>query len=240
MPIELRGKKALVTGSSKGMGLAIAQALADEGLKVFLTARNESALQKAKNDLESKGASIGFATADLADVDRIGRMFEDALRFLGGIDILVNNAGLGIKAPVLNLSLEDWETMYAVNLRAAFILSKLAAKKMTEQGSGHIINIGSGASQTPIAEYAGYCATKFGLLGFSESMALEVRKFGVKVSIMMPGTTATYFGGGEPQGKLASRPGILRPDDVADAVLYLLKQQAGAWTSIMNLRPLNP
>ncbi len=238
--MELSGKKALVTGSSIGMGLAIAEALAGEGIRVFLTARSESALQKAKNDLESKGASVGFAAADLADVDQIGKMFESAISFLGGIDILVNNAGLGIKAPVINLSAEDWETMYTVNLRAPFILSKLAAGKMIEQGSGHIINIGSGASQTPIAEFAGYCATKFGLLGFSESMALEVRKFGVKVSIIMPGTTATHFGGGDPQSKLASKPGILRPADVAEAVVFLLKQRPGAWTSTMNIRPLNP
>jgi 3-oxoacyl-[acyl-carrier protein] reductase len=240
MPIELSGKKALVTGSSRGMGLAIAEALASEGLRIFLTARNEPALKKAKNDLESKGVAVGFAAADLADVGRIEKMFESAISFLGGIDILVNNAGLGIKAPVINLSAEEWETMYAVNLRAPFILSKLAAGKMTEQGSGHIINIGSGASQTPIAEFAGYCATKFGLLGLSESMALELRKFGVKVSIIMPGTTATHFGGGDPQSKLASKPGILRPADVAEAVVFLLKQSPGAWTSTMNIRPLNP
>jgi 3-oxoacyl-[acyl-carrier protein] reductase len=214
--------------------------LANEGLKIFLTARNEPALQKAKDDLEGRGASVGFAIADLSDLDQIDKMFESAMRFLGGIDILVNNAGLGIKAPVINLFPQDLETMYAVNLRAPFILSKLAVKRMIAQGSGHIINIGSGASQTPIAELAGYCATKFGLLGFSESMALEVRKHGVKVSIIMPGTTATHFGGGDPQSKLASRPGILRPGDVANAVLYLLKQRPEAWTSLMNLRPLNP
>jgi 3-oxoacyl-[acyl-carrier protein] reductase len=238
--MELEGKRALVTGSSKGIGLAIVEALAGEGIKVFLTGRSQTALQNAHKDLDGKGASAGFAVADLADVGQINDLFEKAKNFLGGIDILINNAGLGIKAPVKDLSFESWETMYAVNLRAPFILSQLAARLMIEQRSGHIINIGSGASQTPIAEFAGYCASKFGLLGFSESMALEVRKFGIKVSIIMPGSTATYFGGGEPESKLSSRPGILHPADVADAVLYILHQRFGAWTSTMNLRPLNP
>jgi 3-oxoacyl-[acyl-carrier protein] reductase len=240
MSTELKGQRAFITGASKGIGLAIAEALAMEGLSVFLTARNENALRDIKSDLESRGAVVDFALADLADVSQIEKVFIGALDFLGGIDVLVNNAGLGIKAPVINLNPQDWETMYAVNLRAPFIFSQLAARKMIEQRSGHIINIGSGASHTPIAEHAAYCATKYGLLGFSESMALEVREYGVKISIIMPGSTATHFGGGDPQSKLAFKPGILRPSDIADAVLFLLHQSPQAWTSTMNLRPLRP
>jgi len=129
--------------------------------------------------------------------------------------------------------------MFAVNLKAPFLLTKLAAPLMIAQKSGFIINIGSGASQTPIANYAAYCATKYGLLGFSESLALELREYNIKVSIILPGSTATYFSGGTPEERLSTKPGILRPEDIADSVLYLLKQSPQAWTSVMNLRPLN-
>lgn len=236
--ISLENKKALVTGASRGIGLAIAHALAAEELRLFLTARNESALRKAKSDILKTGAAVECGVADLTDPEQLENMFNAAMSFLGGIDVLVNNAGIGIKRPVVATHITEWEQMFAVNLRAAFILSKLALGRMIPQKSGHIINIGSGASQTPIAGLAGYCATKYGLLGFSESLALEVREDGIKVSIVMPGSTATHFAGSDPQTKLESKPGLLRPEDIADAVVFLLKQSPNAWTSIMNVRPL--
>lgn len=237
--MDLKNKRALITGASRGMGAAIAQGLASEGVKVFLTARDEEFLKKLKSDLSRKGADVDFALADLADDMQLERMFAAGLEFLGGIDILINNAGIGIKGNVASMDIADWDRMFAVNIRAAFLLSRLSARAMVQQESGYIINIGSGASQTPIAGYAGYCASKYGLLGFSESLGLELREHNIKVSIIMPGSTATYFGGGSPDGKMASKPGILRPKDVADSVLYLLKQSDIAWTSVMNLRPLN-
>lgn len=238
--MNLNGKRALITGASRGIGLAITEALAAEGIKTFITARDEKGLSVLAARLNQAGGNIGHYHADLADPAQIATMFATGIDFLGGIDILINNAGIGVQSPVVDLSLDSWEVMSAVNMRAPFILSKLAAPIMVAQKSGYIINIGSGASQTPIANYAAYCATKHGLLGFSESLALELREQNVKVSIILPGSTATYFGGGTPEGKLSSKPGILRPEDVADSVLYLLRQRPQAWTSIINLRPTNP
>jgi 3-oxoacyl-[acyl-carrier protein] reductase len=237
--LGLKNKRGLVTGASKGIGLAITKALAREGLKLFITARNSGELENVRRELQRFGTEIEYGVADLANPDQIEEMFNTAFDFLGGIDVLINNAGMNIQSHVIDMELSDWEQVYAVNLRAAFILSKLAGPKMIAQQSGHIINIGSGASQTPIAGHAAYCAAKHGLLGLSESMALEVREFGVKVSIILPGSTATYFGGSSPENKLSSKPGMLKPEDIADAVLYLLKQSPQAWTSIINLRPLN-
>ena len=238
--MELLGKRALVTGASRGIGLAIAKALATQGVKVFITARDETSLTGAAESLRGSGFEIGLGSADLADSAQTESIFSNATEYLGGIDILINNAGLGIQSPAVDLPLESWERMFAVNLKAPFILSRLAARMMIQQKSGHIINIGSGASQTPIANYAAYCATKHGLLGFSESLALELRQFNIKVSIVLPGSTATFFGGGTPESRLAAKPGILWPEDIADSVLYLLRQRQQAWTSIVNLRPLNP
>ena len=236
---KLQGNKAIVTGASRGMGLAIAESLASEGVKVFMTARDEVALNRIKSDFLKKGFDVDYAPADLADSVQVEKMFALSLDFLGGLDILINNAGIGLHRPVKDMAVAELDEMLAVNLRAPFILSKLAAPIMISQGSGFIINIGSGASHTPIANLAGYCASKHGLLGFSESLALELRDHGIKVSIVMPGSTATYFGESDPQNKLQSKPGMLRPQDIADSILYLLRQSPNAWTSIMNLRPLN-
>ncbi len=237
--MDLKNKRALITGASKGMGAAIARGLASESIKIFLTARDEEFLKRLTSELSRQGADVNFALADLADDLQLEKMFARGLEFLGGIDILINNAGIGIKGSVASMDIADWDRMFAVNLRAAFLLARLAAREMMQQKWGCIINVGSGASQTPIAGYAGYCATKYGLLGFSESLGLELREHNIKVSIIMPGSTATYFGGGSPDDKTMSKPGILRPKDVADSVLYLLKQSHIAWTSVMNLRPLN-
>lgn len=235
--MELTGKRALVTGASRGIGLAVAKALANRGARVFITARDEKSLAETA---KTGGLEIGYESADLAVADEIKSIFARAIKFLGGIDILVNNAGVGIYSPFVDLPEDSQEQMIAINLRAPMLLSRLAAKEMKAQKHGYIINIGSGASQSPTANYAVYCATKYGLLGFSESLALELRDDNIKVSIILPGSTATYFGGGTPEGRLAAKPGILRPEDVADTVIYLLGQKPQAWTSVVNLRPLHP
>jgi 3-oxoacyl-[acyl-carrier protein] reductase len=237
--VGLENRKVLITGSSRGIGRAIAQALAFEGAKLFLTARDKDSLRDLKEILSGEGADVDYGAADLADYDQLKEMFSSAIGFLEGIDVLVNNAGIGERGNVVDIDIAVWDRMFAVNLRAAFILSKMAAFEMVKRQSGHIINIGSGASKTPIAGLAGYCATKHGLLGFSESLGLELRQHNVKVSIVLPGSTATHFGDGNPERKTAAKPGILRPEDVADAVLFLLKQSNIAWTSVMNVRPLD-
>jgi len=237
--MDLRGKRALITGASRGIGRAIAVALASEGVNLFVTARDEGRLKQLREELSGSSSDIDYGIADLSSESDIDRIFSQGIRFLSGIDILINNAGIGIKGNVADIEVADWEKMYAINLKAAFILSRLVAREMIKNRSGFIINVGSGASQTPIAGFAGYCATKHGLLGFSESLGLELREHDIKVSIILPGSTATYFADGTPEAKIAAKPGILRPADIADSVLYLLKQDSNAWTSVMNLRPLN-
>jgi 3-oxoacyl-[acyl-carrier protein] reductase len=236
----LKGKKAIITGASRGIGLAIAKNLAEQGVDLYVTARDNDLLKKARNELSRFEINVGYISADLSDQEDIKKVFNSAIEFLGGLDILINNAGLGVKGDLIEQKPEDWNLMFDLNVRAVFLLSQMAAKVMVKQKSGYIINIGSGASNTPIASYSGYCATKYALLGFSESIGLELRNHNVKVSIVLPGSTATYFGGGEPSDRIAAKPGILRYDDVANSVLYLLKQSDIAWTSIVNLRPLNP
>jgi len=236
--LDLKGKRTLITGASRGIGKSIAESLSREGVNLFLTGRDKASLKELE-ELLSADVKIGTAAADLADENQLEKMFAEAVSFLGGIDILINNAGLGIKGEIKDMPLESWDKTLDINLRAPYMLSKLAANEMISRRSGYIINIGSGASQNPIAGFAAYCASKYGLLGFSESLGLELREHNIKVSIILPGSTATYFGGGNPDERIKSKPGILRPSDVADSVIYLLKQSDIAWTSVMNLRPLN-
>jgi 3-oxoacyl-[acyl-carrier protein] reductase len=237
IPIEkLRGKRALITGATGGIGRAIVAAFVETGIKAVASGQNSQKLA----ELKKQYPDIVVEQADFGDVDNIANLAHAALKHYGGLDILVNNAGIGISGNVIDMQLRDFESMLNINLKAPFILSKIIGKSMAEAGSSFIINIGSGASYTPIAGMAGYCASKYGLLGFSESLALELRDFGVKVSSIMPGSTATGFGGGDSARRLKDKPGILLPSDIAESVMYLLGQSERAWSSQVNLRPLNP
>jgi len=232
---SLEGKKALVTGATGGIGKAIVELLDTAGVRVVATARSQAKLNKIKNEFPD----VETIVADLELPDQVEKLAEAGIRAYAGLDILVNNAGIGINGEVSQIEFNDFNRMFAVNVNAVFILSKIIGAHMTENRSGYIINIGSGASTTPIAGYAGYCATKHALLGFSESFGLELRKYGVKVSIVLPGSTATRFGGSDAEAKIKTKPGILKPSDIAESVINLLNQPQRAWTSQVNLRPLD-
>jgi 3-oxoacyl-[acyl-carrier protein] reductase len=236
-PIDrYRDKRALVTGATGGIGRAIVAAFYDAGIRVIASGQNPDRL----GELKKQFPEIITEPADFTKTDEVSDLAINSLKHFSGLDILINNAGIGISGNVVEMETRDFEAMLDINLKTPFILSKIIGKSMAESGFGYIINIGSGASYTPIAGMAGYCASKYGLLGFSESLALELRDFGVKVSIIMPGSTATGFGGGDPENRLKNKPGILLPADIANSVMYLLGQPERAWSSQLNLRPLNP
>ena len=234
--VNLDGKKALVTGATSGIGGAIVDVLIAAGVKVIAQGRSVERLEA----LRQKHPHIICEQADFAESDQIEKLAQRVIDNYGGVNILINNAGIGYTENVIDLDIAAFDRLLSINLKAVFILCKILGKVMVRQRDGYIINIGSGASTTPIAGMASYCASKYGLLGFSESLALEMRKSGVKVSIIMPGSTATRFGDSDPETRLKSRPGILLPEDTAAAVMFLLSQPKRAWTSQMNLRPLDP
>lgn len=232
---NLNNKRALVTGATGGMGKAIVKSFVDAGIKVVACGSDTQRL----NELNREFPQVITEKADFKNSDEVFRLAENSLKYFDGLDILVNNAGVGVTKNVVGLELSEYEAMMNINLRSVFILCKIIGRAMASKGSGYIINIGSGASTTPIAGMATYCASKYGLLGFSESLGLELRSYGVKVSIVMPGSTATHFGGGDPRKRISSKPGILLPEDIADAIMYLLGQSKRAWSSQVNLRPLD-
>ena len=226
---SLAGKIAVVTGATKGIGRAIAEALASAGAKVVITARN-------KNDVEETVARLGNAAGyvcDVRDYEQVKSTFAE----IGGVDILVNNAGIGIFAPVESMSVEDFRAVLETNVFGVFYCCHEAIPLMKQRGGGYIINISSLAGANAHAEMAAYNASKFGLNGFSEALMQEVRHDGIKVSYIMPGSVNTEFGGDEPSDEKSWQ---LQPGDIARVVLDLLQFPARSLPSRIEIRPSKP
>jgi len=162
-------------------------------------------------------------------------LFEQTVLTLGPVDILVNAAGLGIFGPVSDFKDADFETLIETNLRGIFFTSRFVLPSMMERKRGHIINIASIAGKVGSANRAIYCASKFGVLGFTESLAEEVRQYGIRASVICPGSTDTRFSPSETRGK--SRERMLQPEDVAHAVRMIVTQEPNSFISEIIMRP---
>ena len=193
--MNLKGKTAIVTGGTKGIGRAIAEALVREGLSVCIAARKQSEIDTAIRELG--GAAVGFA-CDVRDYEQVQALMAYTVKELGGLDILVNNAGIGIFETVEETSPEDFRAVLETNLFGVFYCCHEAIPEMRRRGGGYIINISSLAGANPHPRMAAYNASKFGLNGFSEALMQEVRHDGIKVSYIMPGSVNTEFGGDSP------------------------------------------
>lgn len=230
----LSGKTAIITGASRGVGRAIAQALAREGMGVALVARSWPELEQVAAEIQAAGGRGVVAAADVGDEQQVATAVETAVAAFGRLDVLVNNAGVGIYGPVEQYTLADWQQTLAVNLTGPFLMSR-AALPHIRRARGTIIAIGSGAALQGYANLAAYAASKFGLRGFMQSLAQEAPE--VKVCTILPGSILTDFGPRSRAEKLASGQKFLAPEDVADAVLFLLRQSERAWTQEMQLWP---
>jgi 3-oxoacyl-[acyl-carrier protein] reductase len=233
----LAGKTAVVTGSSKGIGYSIAEALARADANVVVNARNGSELQRAAERLDALGSGhVAAVPGDMRSYDDVRRMME-AARDLGGLDVLINNAGVGGFAPIDQISLEQWDNIIGTNLTGVFYACREAVPRMRERGGGWIINIGSLAGKNPFAGGAAYNASKFGLLGFSEAMMLDVREHGIRVCCVMPGSVNTYFNDKDPSPE---NGWMIQPQDIARIVMDLLAFPENALPSRIEVRPSRP
>jgi 3-oxoacyl-[acyl-carrier protein] reductase len=231
---SLDGKVALVTGAGRGIGKAVALVLADSGCRVILTARTLSQLQEVQREIEHrKGVAIavpGDLTRD-EDIDKLMAVIEE--RF-GDVDILINNAGWGKRAPVVRASAADWDQTFRLNLRAPMLLAQRLLPPMIEKGEGAVINIGSVSGKSGEANGAAYSASKFGLIGFTQSLYEEVREQGIKVSVILPGFVDTPL---IPPNRQLDRSRMIQADDIAQTVLYVLKSPATACPVEITVRP---
>jgi len=235
--MNLTDKVAIVTGGTKGIGFAIAEALVKCGAKVFICGRNKNDLGNALNDLSAHGQANG-ELCDVRNEDQVRLMIEECGRVYGGIDILVNNAGMGIfSKTVEEISGDQFRQTIETNLLGVFYTCHYAIPAMKKRGGGYIINISSLAGQNAHPRMAAYNASKFGLNGFSESLMQEVRQDNIKVSYICPGSVNTYFGGDVPNENNSWQ---LLPADIAETVLNLLGMDPRALPSKVEIRPSKP
>ena len=202
---DLSGKAAIVTGGSKGIGFSIAERLLSAGANVAICARNGVEVHRAAAALEGKGGRVVGLSCDVRRHDEVVDLITAAVSRFGGLDILINNAGVGGFAPIDQISVDDWHRVLETNLSGVFYACREAIPHLRERGGGWIINIGSLAGKNAFAGGSAYNASKFGLVGFSEAMMLDVRHQGIRVSCIMPGSVATHFSGTpDPSRKLSS------------------------------------
>lgn len=238
MSEDLAGRAALVTGGTRGIGLAVARGLADAGANVAIGARSAEAVATVTEELEGRGSGKATGQAcDVRDPASCRSLVEGAVRRFGRLDVLVNNAGLGILKPIQELTVEEFQVTIETNLCGVFYCTKAAWPHLAEDGGGWVVNIGSLAGRNAFARGSAYNASKFGLLGLTEASMLDLRYDNVRVSLIMPGSVDTEFGGNE-VGEGTSWK--LQPDDVAEAVLDLLRYPNRALPSKIEMRPSTP
>jgi NAD(P)-dependent dehydrogenase (short-subunit alcohol dehydrogenase family) len=210
---QLQDRIAVITGASTGIGQSIAAAFAAEGAKTVLASRSREKLEIAANEIRSAGATVHVVPTDVTAEDEVVGLFRQTLDIFGRVDILVNNAGISKGGPTEELSLNLWQQVLGINLTGAFLCSREAFKIMKTQRSGRIINIGSVSAKVPRVNSAPYTTSKFGLEGLTRSLALDGREYGIAVSIIHPGNTATPIWQGREQ--IARREGVMSAEDLA-------------------------
>lgn len=236
-PLEgkwLSGKAALITGSTRGIGKAIAVKLASLGAAVGICGRDGEALRLTADELRKLGGKVHAQVADVTRSKDVESLVENAEKVLGAISILVNNAGMGSFGPVQEKTEQDWDLLLNTNLKSVFLVSRAVIPGMIRRQSGDIINISSLAGKNTFAGGGLYCASKWGLLGLTGCMAEDLRAYGIRVSAVCPGSVYTDFAG---RGKKDASK-VLTPEDVAHAVAMIALQGAQSFISEVHLRPV--
>jgi 3-oxoacyl-[acyl-carrier protein] reductase len=233
---DQRNKVALITGGSKGIGFGIAEALLKAGYKVAITSRNQESADEAVEKLSGLGEILGLA-ADVKDLSSQEQAVQTVISKWGQLDVLIANAGVGHFAPIDQMDAATWLDTIDTNLTGVFYSVKATVEEI-KKTKGYIITISSLAGTNFFENGAAYNASKFGLTGFSQAIMLDLRKYNVKVSTIMPGSVATYFNEHEPdENKDAWK---IQPEDLGELVVSLLKMPARTLPSKVEIRPTKP
>lgn len=235
----LKGKNAIITGAGRGIGRAIALALASEGVNVGLLAQTDVTLKKVEKEVETLGVKVVTATADVSSNDEVNQAIDSLKSELGNVDILINNAGIAKFGNFLDLEIKDWEKVIQVNLMGVYYVTRAVLAGMIEQKSGDIINISSTAGVKGSPLTSAYSASKFGVQGITESLALEVRKHNIRVTALIPSTVATDLAvennltDGDPDK-------VMQPEDLAEIIVAQLKLNKRIFIKEASLWSTNP
>ncbi len=236
---SLKGKTALVTGAGKGIGKAIAIALATEGVNVGLIARTESDLRAVASEIEALNVKAAVATADISDLASVNTAVEKIGHELGAIDILINNAGTGKFAKFLDLEPEVWEHQVKVNLFGVYYTTRAVLPGMIERKTGDIVNISSTAGLKGNALTSAYSASKFGVMGLTESLMQEVRKHNIRVTALAPSTVVTDLAR---DANLINNneDKLMQPEDFAELIIAQLKLNRRVFVKDASIWSTNP
>ncbi len=239
--MDLKGKRIIITGASKGIGRACALMLAEKGCRLVLTARTRPLLEEVADGVCRRGGEAHSLTLDMSLEKDIREMVNETVRLLGGIDVLINNAGLGIFKPIAETSTEEWDTMFNLNMRGLFIATREALPHLRKAGESFVVNVASLAGKNPIPGGAGYAATKHAVMGFTKSLMLEERKNGLRTLAICPGSVDTpFFDRHRDMLNDDKRKRILKANDVASAIVHALELPQNAMISEIDIRPSNP
>jgi len=217
----VKDKVVIVTGASKGIGLATSLLLVEKGAQVILAARNKEALEKACGLIEATGGSCILIPTDIRQEDEVKTLIAQVVDRYGRIDILINNAGVLVYGPMVSTTIADWDKVIDTNLKGAFLCSREVLSIMLRQGYGQIINLASGAGKGGFPNLAVYCASKFGLVGFTEALSQEVAATNIKISYLCPGYVDTEMLSIFP-GDFLKNISPARPEEVADQILRII------------------
>lgn len=228
---------ALVTGATEGIGRATALALGRAGYRVGVCARTASSVERLRDELREAGIAAAGAAADVADPAAVRRAVTLIATELGDIEVLINNAGVLVARPFEELTLEDWDTTMGTNLRGMFLVTQAVLPGMRLRSRGTIVNVASLAARHGFVGGTAYAASKHGVLGFSRSLMLEVRKENIRVVAVCPGSVDTDMLRDQP---MVRSQRILRPEDVAETILHALRLPERAMVSELDVRPTNP
>lgn len=231
-------KTAVVTGAGRGIGKAIALSLAQRGMNLVVASRTSGELEAVCAEIRDGGGEALPVRCDVASETDVTHLVDSAMRRYGTIDVLVNNAGVGFFSAVKDLRPADFDTMWSVNMRGAFLCSKAVLPHMIASSSGDIVNIASLAGRNAFVNGAGYAATKWALIGFSRCLMLEVRKHNIRVVTICPGSVDTSFAG--PSGEVKSGRDIPLAADIAQVVVDALAMPRNVMVSEIDIRPTNP
>lgn len=236
---SLQGKNAIVTGAGKGIGKAIAIALAKEGVQVGLIARTSKDLEVVAAEITALGVKAAFAVADISNISEVNKAVESIQSELGNTDILINNAGTGTFGKFLELSPEQWENQIKVNLFGVYYATRAVLPQMIERQTGDIVNVSSTAGLTGAAVTSAYSASKFGVMGLTESLMQEVRKHNIRVTAMAPSTVVTELA---ISANLINNneDRLMHPEDFAELVIAQLKLNRRVFVKASSIWSTNP
>jgi 3-oxoacyl-[acyl-carrier protein] reductase len=236
---SLKGKNALITGAGKGIGKAIAIALAEEGANVVLLARTEKDIEGVAEEARALGVNAMATAADVSNIEAVNAAASKIHEAIGNIDILINNAGIGRFGKFMELEPEEWEQVIKVNLLGTYYVTRAFLPKMIEQKSGDIINVSSTAGIRGGAVTSAYSASKFAVLGLTESLMQEVRKHNIRVTALTPSTVATDMAielkltDGNPEK-------VMQVEDISEIVISLLKLPGRVFIKDVSIWSTNP